>query len=70
MGPNRPHQGSQPPRATLPEEVHVGNAADVDFAGTAYAYTHYVAKSLEEGAKETHLASVAKEPAYEAMPPP
>ena len=69
MDPHQPHQGSQPPRATLPEAVLVGNAADVEIAGIAYAHTHYVAKPLEEGAKESHLASVAKEPAYEAVPP-
>ena len=51
MDPNQPHQGSQPPHATLPEEAHVGNAANVEIAGIAYAHTHYVAKSLEEGAK-------------------
>ena len=69
MDPHQPHQGSQPPHATLPEEVLVGNVADVETVGIAYAPAQHVAKSLEEGARVSYLASVAKEPAYGALPP-
>ena len=34
----------------MPEEVLVGNVADVETVGIAYAPAHHVAKSLEEGA--------------------
>ena len=68
MAPHRPHLGSLPPHAILPEDVIVGNVADVEIVGIAYAPTHHVAKSLEEGARVSYLASVAKEPACVVYP--
>ena len=52
----------------MPQEVRVGNVADVETVGIAYAPAQRVAKSLEEGARVSYLASAAKEPAYEALP--
>ena len=69
MVPHRPRLGSLPLHANMPEEILVGNVADVETVWIAYAPAHHVAKPLEEGARVSYLASVAKEPADEAVPP-
>ena len=69
MVPHRPRLVSLPLHANMPEGVLVGNVADVEIVGIACAPAHHVAKSLEEGARVLYLASVAKEPAYGALPP-